>query len=512
MQRALATLALAAAAFTSTMAHGQPAVPHITYAAMDLNGNGRLPFYLRNPQDSSITSYQMRFGTGSPPTFNAWGTATWIANLPDGELVSTVRSLAAGARSAVEVRAVNSVGAGPATRVWIRNPAMPHATVNIPDAVLRSVMFVGAHTRVRGSGNLAAANNFSNSGIVDLTGINFRVNTQTLSLADNMISDISPLLLLPDLGPAPHCGNCRTSSLPREQWNNENTMTGGLLSVDLRGNPLSEASVYTHIPALQAAGVVVFYDRPPPPPPPNEPPQPTGTIDALSLETGQSVAFAGRDYFNDSDDYILTFSGSSSNPAVATVEVGDWDTLTLTAVAEGLAEVTLSATDPGGSSASLSFVVTVGNPASLGGAGELSAFASAPEGGIVQLNVSLAKPRDADVALTWVIGIDDDPATADADANDHGGAGGDVVIPAGETRAAINIVIADDADIEPAREVFVVSLTPQDGLGLGVATATVHIEEGVCDRTPQVADELRGVRDCAAVTSGRTRTPRVGSP
>ena len=235
--------------------------------------------------------------------------------------------------------------------------------------------------------------------------------------------------------------------------------------------------------------------------PPNDPPEATGTIDALSLEAGQSVAFAGWDYFNDPDGYTLNFSGSSSNPAVATVEASDWDTLTVSGVAEGLAEVTLSATDSGGLSASLSFMVTVGNPASLGGAGELSAFASAPEGGVVELNVSLAKPRDADVTLTWAIGIDDDPATADADANDHGGAGGDVVIPAGETAAAINIAIADDADIEPAREVFVVSLTAQDGLGLGVATVTVHVEEGVCDRTPQVADELRGSRDCEAVTS-----------
>ena len=376
---------------------------------------------------------------------------------------------------------------------------MPREPVNIPDAALRNAWLPGTNTRLRAQRNLRNNADFSNLGIVDLTGIDFAINTHRFQLADNMISDISPLLQYPDLGLPSHCENCRIPTTPQQLWNPpEDTMTGGLLLVDLRGNPLSEASVNTHIPALQAAGVVVFYDTPPPP---NEPPQPTGTIDALSLEPGRSVAFNGREYFNDPDGYITGFSGSSSNPAVATVEVGDWDTLTVSGVAEGLAEVTLSATDSDGGSGSLSFVVTVGNPASLGGAGELSAFASAPEGGVAELNVSLAKPRDADVTLTWAIGIDDDPATADADANDHGGAGGDVVIPAGKTRAAINIAIADDADIEPPREVFVVSLTPQDGLGLGVATATVHVEEGVCDRTPQVADELRGTRDCAAVTS-----------
>ena len=264
---------------------------------------------------------------------------------------------------------------------------------------------------------------------------------------------------------------------------------------------LADTTGQTFTIGTPSSATVTIRDQLILPPPPNNPPEATGTIDALSLGTGESVAFNGRDYFNDADSPVLTFSGSSSNPAVATVEASGWDTLTVTAVTEGLAEVTLTAADSGGLSASLSFVVTVGNPASLGGAGELSAFASAPEGGVVELNVSLAEPRDADVALTWAIGIDDDPATADADANDYGDAAGEVVIPAGETSAAINIAIADDGDIEPARETFVVSLTPQDGLGFGVANATVHVEEGVCDRTPQLADELRGDRACSAVTS-----------
>ena len=277
----------------------------------------------------------------------------------------------------------------------------------------------------------------------------------------------------------------------------QTTLSAGTYYVRVEGYSVS-IGPYT----LRLSGTV---EAPPPPPPPNLAPETTGTIDAVSLDTGQSVAFSGRDYFNDPDGYTLNFSGSSSNPAVATVEASDYDTLTVAGVAEGLAEVTLSAADSGGLSASLSFMVTVGNPATLGGAGELSAFASAPEGGVVELTVSFAKPRDADVELAWAIGIDNDPATADADENDHGGAAGEVVIPAGETSATINIAIADDADIEPAREVFVVSLTPQEGLGFGVANATVHVEEGVCDRTPQLADELRGDRDCAAVTSAELK-------
>ena len=61
-------------------------------------------------------------------------------------------------------------------------------------------------------------------------------------------------------------------------------------------------------------------------------------------------------------------------------------------------------------------------------------------------------------------------------------------------------------EIEPVREVFTVTLdTPGSdaGYGLGaVAAASVTIEEGVCDRTPQVGDEIvqqAGVGGCVPV-------------
>ena len=347
-------------------------------------------------------------------------------------------------------------------------------------ALTRLRLWENSITDVSALGALTALTNlglWSNS-ITDVSALGTLTALEYLELASNSITDISALVANSGLG------------------------AGDLL--DLRVNPLDATALGTHIPALVARGVTVQYgdlvddgDLLPP----NQAPEITGTVEAASLEPGQRISLAGRDYFNDPDFDFLTFSVSSSNPAVVTASVGEQGAITVAAVAEGLAEVTLSATDPGGLSTSLSFMVTVGNPASLGGgAGELSAFASAPEGGVVELTISLAEPRDADVSLAWAIGVDDDPATADADVEDHGNASGTVVIPAGETGAAINIAIADDADIEPAREAFVVSLTPQDGVALGVASATVHIEEGVCDRTPQVADALRGARDCAAVT------------
>ena len=63
------------------------------------------------------------------------------------------------------------------------------------------------------------------------------------------------------------------------------------------------------------------------------------------------------DHFDDADDEDLTYSASSSDPAVATVDVAG-DMLTITAVAAGPATITVSATD-GKASVSRTFNVMV---------------------------------------------------------------------------------------------------------------------------------------------------------
>ena len=87
----------------------------------------------------------------------------------------------------------------------------------------------------------------------------------------------------------------------------------------------------------------------------------------------------------------------------------------------------------------------------------------------------------------------------DADAQDYRSTG-ETTIPAGETAAPIEIAVVDDADIEPARERFVVALDEPQTANVGLsrrARATVAIQEGVCDRTPAVRDALaRNWRDC----------------
>ena len=130
------------------------------------------------------------------------------------------------------------------------------------------------------------------------------------------------------------------------------------------------------------------------------------------------------------------------------------------------------------------------------------AFASrlvgAPEGGTAVLPLRIAPAPESPVTLGYTIGVDHDATTDDADSADYAGDSGSTVrIGAGDTIAAIELDINDDDDIEPAREVLSVALdAPAPGAGylLGSPdTAQVVIEEGVCDRTPRIQEEILGV-------------------
>ena len=90
------------------------------------------------------------------------------------------------------------------------------------------------------------------------------------------------------------------------------------------------------------------------------------------------------------------------------------------------------------------------------------------------LRVALDRPRDAATTVRYVLAVDGDPVTPDADAADHDGMDGEVTIAAGATEADIGIAIRDDTDIEPPRESFTVTLQATEArmqdFGLGIAT------------------------------------------
>ena len=232
-------------------------------------------------------------------------------------------------------------------------------------------------------------------------------------------------------------------------------------------------------------------DQPEPPAVPNAPPQVLTALLDATLTSGQTARIDLSGAFQDPDGDVLAYSAVSSAPAVVLASA-DGGTLVLVGVSSGVATVTVTATDPHGLSVEQTFAATVGTVLSLVGDG------AAAEGGTVALTVRLSAVRDVPTAFSWKVLADADPATADADSGEYGDASGSGSIAAGETEAAIEIGIADDADVERPREWFVVELTT-DAVALGRSRAAVAVLEGVCDRTPAVAAALVA-EDCETAT------------
>ena len=112
-----------------------------------------------------------------------------------------------------------------------------------------------------------------NSSISDLTGLEYATSLRALFLTDNNISDISSLSELTnlitlglddnnisDISPLSELTNLTTLALLRNSITDISDL--GLLDgsfVYLNGNPLSDTSINTHIPAFRANGVRVIF-------------------------------------------------------------------------------------------------------------------------------------------------------------------------------------------------------------------------------------------------------------
>ena len=226
---------------------------------------------------------------------------------------------------------------------------------------------------------------------------------------------------------------------------------------------------------------------------PNRPPLPVGNIVDLELSSEDTVTIDVSAYFTDPDGDILTYAVEISDESVATGTVTG-ETVTVMAVSDGTVAVVVTASDGGGLSAEQNFSATVelrGDPK----VEFVLASVAAREGATAEVELDVQPAPGSTLEVGYAIGTDDDPSTTDADDADHdGGSGGTVQIPAGASRATIRVTMHDDSDIEATREFLTISLNPpEDGAGyaLGSSVAAVlRIEEGVCDRTPQVRDAI----------------------
>jgi hypothetical protein len=91
----------------------------------------------------------------------------------------------------------------------------------------------------------------------------------------------------------------------------------------------------------------------------NRGPEATGAIPDRSVGVGETAALDGSAYFSDPDGDPLTYSASSSDAGIAAVQVFG-ATLELTGMRKGVVDITVTAADPGGLAATLSFQATVG--------------------------------------------------------------------------------------------------------------------------------------------------------
>ncbi len=91
---------------------------------------------------------------------------------------------------------------------------------------------------------------------------------------------------------------------------------------------------------------------------PNRPPESTAVIPDQTLDPGATYWFLAFSHFGDPDGDRLTYSATTSNASVATVTVAG-SRVTIEAVAEGSATVTVTATDPDGLTAEQDVGVTV---------------------------------------------------------------------------------------------------------------------------------------------------------
>ena len=108
---------------------------------------------------------------------------------------------------------------------------------------------------VAGLGNLIILSLWNNS-IADISAVEELSNLTELWLSDNFISDISALAGLTDLTSLGLAENTVLDLSPLVA----NTGFGSEDFVDVTGNPLSDLSINTHIPALQSRGVEVYFD------------------------------------------------------------------------------------------------------------------------------------------------------------------------------------------------------------------------------------------------------------
>ncbi len=173
----------------------------------------------------------------------------------------------------------------------------------------------------------------------------------------------------------------------------------------------------------------------------NQSPAAVGTISDRSVKVGGEVSVDDvSSYFSDPDRDALTYTATSSDPSLATVSVSG-STVTVTGVAEGSATIAVTATDPGGLSATQSFDVTIQvnqSPVAVGtisarsvhvgdevSVDDVSPYFSDPDSDVLTYTAASSDPSLATVSVSGstvtVTGVAEGSLTITVTAMDPGG-------------------------------------------------------------------------------------------
>ena len=160
----------------------------------------------------------------------------------------------------------------------------------------------------------------SSNRIADLSSLAELANLRSLDLRNNRVSDISPLVANTDLG--------------EDDW------------VALDGNPLSQESLNTHVPALLDRGVKVSVD--------------TVALSVVAGEAGAHYDVSG--YFRALLGENPTLAASSGDTSLASVAVAGGAVTVTPGARAGTVTVTVEAMSGSGRTARLEFLVRVRGP------------------------------------------------------------------------------------------------------------------------------------------------------
>ncbi len=232
---------------------------------------------------------------------------------------------------------------------------------------------------------------------------------------------------------------------------------------------------------------------------PNRPPRPRGTMPSVTVGVGRTATIDASQYFTEPDGEVLTYLATPSDAAVARVST-EGSMIRVAAQTKGSSSVTVTASDPGGLSATQSFRFTAPNrpPAPVGtiGARKIESGQSAT----LDVAASFSDPDDDPLTYTAVSSV---PTVARTMVS-----GSTVTITAaGPGAATITITARDDEQAAATQQVSVTVVSPAPDLAFtDVSPASATLAPG-----DSVAFSSR-VRNRGTVASGATTIRAMRSP